>query len=150
MVLICQHDADGAFGLVLNRPSPARIADVLDLPLPATVRDLPLHRGGPVQPQLLSCLVQDPASTDGILPGLRLVHALEEVAGLPVKFFAGYAGWSPGQLDGELQADAWLTHPAKIEHVFGPRPEELWRAILRSKGPAYRLLAEAPDDVSRN
>jgi putative transcriptional regulator len=67
-----------------------------------------------------------------------------------VKFFAGYAGWSPGQLDGEMKVDAWLTHPATMDHVFHPRPEELWKSILRSKGLLYRLLAESPDDVSRN
>jgi putative transcriptional regulator len=150
VVLICQHDPTGAFGLVLNRPSTERIADVIDIPLPATMRDLPLHLGGPVQPQMLSCLVHDPATKGGILPGLRLVHTPDEAAGLRVKFFAGYAGWSPGQLDGEMKADAWLTHPATMDHVFHPRPEELWKSILRSKGPLYRLLAESPDDVSRN
>ena len=67
-----------------------------------------------------------------------------------IKFFAGYAGWSAGQLDKEMQDAAWLTHPASIELVFHSQPAELWRLILRGKGPQYRLLAEAPDDVSHN
>jgi putative transcriptional regulator len=105
---------------------------------------------------MLSCLVHDPAfspnAKGSILPGLRLVH---DPADLPdntdaVKFFAGYAGWAPGQLDGELKAKAWLTHPATLAHVFDPRPEEQWRTILRGKGLQYRLLADAPEDVSLN
>ena len=69
---------------------------------------------------------------------------------IKVKFFAGYAGWSPGQLDDEMKADAWLTHPASLELVFHRQPEKLWKTVLCEMGPAYRLLAEMPEDVSRN
>jgi putative transcriptional regulator len=68
-----------------------------------------------------------------------------------VKIFAGYAGWSPGQLESELQRKAWLTHPASLELVFETPPEKLWSKILRSKGGArYKLLSQMPDDLSRN
>ena len=162
VVLICQHDHEGAFGLVLNRKTDEKIEDVLTASVPDAMRELRLYLGGPVRPQMLSCLIHDPAingtTEDVVMPGLRLTHTLEDLvkpskvfpAKAPVKFFAGYAGWSPGQLDSEMKEQAWLTHPATIDLVFHPWPEELWKAILRSKGPAYRLLAEAPDDVSRN
>jgi len=161
-VLICEHNAEGAFGLVLNRVSEHKVGRALDLPLPDALKNLPVFLGGPVQPQALSCLIHDPNANDPaepvVIPGLRLTHDLDQLikadddllARSQIKFFAGYAGWSPGQLDKEMKQDAWLTHPASIELVFHPRPQELWKQILLAKGPEYRLLAETPEDVSRN
>lgn len=158
VVLICQHDSDGAFGLVLNRASEHTLDESVTATLPTAVQDLPLFLGGPVQPQMLSCLLYNPTSemtAAQVLPGLRLAHDLEEIIELgenfqQIKFFAGYAGWGPSQLDNEMARNDWLTHPACIDLVFHSQPIDLWRLILRSKGPAYRLLAEAPDDVSNN
>jgi putative transcriptional regulator len=67
-----------------------------------------------------------------------------------VKLFAGYAGWSPGQLDDEMKRKAWLTHPASLELVFDTDPAELWAKILRQKGGQFRLLAQTPEDLSSN
>jgi putative transcriptional regulator len=64
--------------------------------------------------------------------------------------FAGYAGWSPGQLENEMKHKAWLTHPASLELVFDTAPEQLWQVILRRKGGKYRLLAQSPEDLSLN
>ena len=164
VLLICEHDPEGALGLVLNRVSTQTLAEsLLSVPLPEAVQELPLYIGGPVRPQALSCLIQDPPAmgdlTDAhVLPGLHLAHNLDDllepsgnlVQFTQIKFFAGYAGWSPGQLDAEMQDEAWLTHPASMEHIFHPQPAELWKLILRGKGPQYRLLAEAPDDISSN
>jgi len=162
VVLICKHDAEGAFGLVLNRPSEHKVGRALDDPLPEPVKHLSVFLGGPVQPQTLSCLVHDPSDNDPaesqVMPGVRLVHDLDNLAEAEddflarsqFKFFAGYAGWSPGQLDNEMRKGAWLTHPATIDLVFHPQPQELWKRILLTKGLQYRLLAEAPDDASRN
>ena len=163
VVLICEHDSEGALGLVLNRTSEQTIEESLTIALPEALQELPLFIGGPVHPNALSCLIQVSPATDSlskspILPGLRLTHNLDELfepSGnfLPfkqIKFFAGYAGWSPGQLDAEMETGAWLTHPASLEFVFHPQPEELWKLILRGKGLQYRLLAEAPDDISSN
>jgi putative transcriptional regulator len=67
-----------------------------------------------------------------------------------VKVFAGYAGWSQGQLDEELKRDTWLTHPASLDLVFYPKPGDLWKLILSEKGWKYRVIADAPDDLSWN
>jgi len=64
--------------------------------------------------------------------------------------FAGYAGWSPGQLEDEIKRKAWLTHPASLELVFDTSPEELWRKILSRKGWKHRLLSQMPEDPSLN
>jgi putative transcriptional regulator len=67
-----------------------------------------------------------------------------------VKIFAGYAGWSPGQLDDEMKRHTWMTHPASLELVFHSQPGQLWQMILREKGWKYKLIADAPDDPSWN
>lgn len=130
--------------------------------LPDSMKGLPLYLGGPVRPQALTCLIHEPTNDDGtegtVLPGLRFTHNVGEVLkpsgdlapSVQVRFFAGFAGWAPKQLDNEMKDSAWLTHPASIDLVFHSGPENLWKTILRNKGPAYRLLAEAPDNVSRN
>jgi putative transcriptional regulator len=67
-----------------------------------------------------------------------------------VKMFAGYAGWSAGQLEDEMKRGAWLTHPASVELVFDTDPQQLWRLILQQKGWKYKLLAQMPEDLSNN
>jgi putative transcriptional regulator len=159
VVLICQHDREGAFGLVLNRCSEGKVGELLDADVPEGIKDQRVFVGGPVQPAALSYLHTDTFLLEAnVLPNLALGHSVEslvEISGSfsatrQVRVFAGYAGWSPGQLDDEMKREAWLVHPASIELVFSPEPDALWPAILRTKGWPYRLLAEAPDDLSRN
>jgi putative transcriptional regulator len=68
-----------------------------------------------------------------------------------VKLFAGYAGWSPGQLENEMKLKSWLTHPASVELIFNTPPEKLWQTVLSSKGGwQNRILSQSPDDLSSN
>lgn len=159
VVLICQHDAEGAFGLVLNRSSGSNAGDMIVADLPESIKTCPLFVGGPVQPSALSFLHGDSFLPDGnVLPEVNLGHSLDALLELgesfsptkKLKLFAGYAGWSPGQLEEEIKRDAWLSHPATAELVFNSNPEQLWQAILRQKGWKYRLLAEMPEDLSLN
>ncbi len=159
VILICQHDPEGAFGLVLNRVTGNKVGEAVVAKLPATLKQLPLFLGGPVQPQALSFLHNDSFIPEAnVMPNLHLDHSLDNLMEVSdsfsptrqVKVFAGYAGWSPGQLDDEMKRDTWLTHPATIEHVFYPKPDDLWKLILAEKGWKYRLIADAPDDLSWN
>ena len=159
VVLICQHDAEGAFGLVLNRGTGTNAGDMIVADLPESLKSCPLYLGGPVQPSALSFLLTDAFIPDAnVLPNLSLSHSLDTLIEVgesfsktqKVRLFAGYAGWSPGQLEDELKRNAWVTHPASLELVFDAQPEELWRKILREKGWKYRLLAQMPEDVSLN
>jgi len=159
VVLICQHDAEGAFGLVLNRPAGAQVGDALEGQMPETLKTMPLLFGGPVQPGALSFLRSDSFLPDAsVMPNLELGHSLEELlelaldfsAGRQLKIFAGYAGWSSGQLDSEMERQAWITHPASLELVFDDEPSTLWQRILRVKGGLFRLLADAPEDPLAN
>ena len=159
VVLICQHDAEGAFGLMLNRATGKSVGDMIVADLPEALKEYPLYVGGPVQPSALSFLHSDALLPDAnVMPNLSLGHSIDELVELgegfsptqKLKMFAGYAGWSPGQLENEMKHKAWLTHPASLELVFDTAPEQLWQGILRLKGGKYRLLAQAPDDLSLN
>lgn len=159
VVLICQHDANGAFGLILNRPAGEKVGAALTANLSESVRALDLFQGGPVQPKALSYLHSDIFLPEAnVLPNLNLEHSLDALvdwgdsfsATQQIKIFAGYAGWSPGQLEDEMRRDTWLCHPASLDLVFHGKSEELWPMILRQKGWKYRLIAELPDDLSLN
>src|SRR3974390_2570952 len=139
VVLICQHDEEGAFGLVLNRATGNSVGEMIVADLPETLKTCPLYLGGPVQPSALSFLHSDSFIPDAnVLPNLRLGHSLDNLVDLgesfsptqKIKMFAGYAGWSPGQLEDELKRKAWLTHPASLELVFDTPSEELWQFVL--------------------
>lgn len=159
VVLICQHDAEGAFGLVLNRPSGNKVGEMIAEDLPASLKGDELYVGGPVQPAALSYLHSDTFLLESnVIPNLHMGHSLEALVELgesfsptqQVRTFAGYAGWSPGQLEGEMERDAWLTHPASLDLVFYPDPTKLWAHVLRQKGWQYRLMGDAPEDLSWN
>jgi putative transcriptional regulator len=160
VILICQHDAEGAFGLVLNRATGSRVGEMVTADLPEALKDYPLYLGGPVQPTALSYLHSDSYLPDAnVLPNLNLGHSLDTLTEMgesfsatrKLKLFAGYAGWSPGQLEDEIKRDAWLTHPASLELVFERDPAQLWRGILRQKeGWQYKLLSQSPEDLSSN
>jgi putative transcriptional regulator len=158
VVLICQHDAEGAFGLVLNRGTGSKAGEVVVADLPEVLKALPLFLGGPVQPSALSFLHSDSFVPDAnVFPGLSLGHSLDGLVELgesfsssqKLKLFAGYAGWSAGQLEEEMKRGAWITHPANLELVFDA-DEKLWQRILASKGWKYKILAEMPEDPSLN
>jgi putative transcriptional regulator len=159
VVLVCQHDAEGAFGLVLNRATGTKAGDMVVADLPDMLKSCPLYLGGPVQPSALSFLVTDMFIPDAnVIPNLSLSHSLDTLIELgesfsstqKLKMFAGYAGWSSGQLEEEIKRKAWLTHPASLELVFDNSPELLWRKILHDKGWKYRLLSQMPEDLSLN
>ncbi len=159
VLLVCQHDAEGAFGLVLNRSSGNKLGEMVVADLPEQLKEQPLFLGGPVQLSALSFLHSDNFLPEAsVMPNLDLGHSLDSLVEIgesfsptkKVKMFRGYAGWSPGQLEDEMKREAWVTHPASLELVFDADPEQLWRDILREKGIKYRLQADMPDDVSLN
>jgi putative transcriptional regulator len=159
VVLVCHHDTDGAFGLVLNHPAESKVGDVLVADLPERVKEDLLFIGGPVQTTALSYLHTDAFIPDAnVINNLSLGHSLDDLLEISESFsptkqvrcFAGYAGWSAGQLESEMKRKAWLVHPASVECVFAEEPTALWKKILREKGWQYRLIAEGPEDLSFN
>ncbi len=160
VILVCQHNAEGAFGLVLNRTIGKTVGDLIIADLPEPLKAAPLYLGGPVQPGALSYLHTDSFIPEAdVLPNLALGHSLDDLleigedfsATKKVRMFAGYSGWSPGQLESEMKRKSWITFPASLELVFETPPEQLWQKVLQSKGGwKNRLLSQMPEDLSWN
>lgn len=160
VVLICEHNSEGAFGLVLNRSSGNKAGEMIVADLPDVVKESPLYLGGPVQPTALSFLHSDNFVPEAnVLPNLSLGHSLDSLLEIGESFsttkklrlFAGYAGWSGGQLEDEMKRKAWTTFPASLELVFETPADKLWSEVLHRKGGWHnKLLAQSPEDLSWN
>jgi putative transcriptional regulator len=158
VVLIAEHTAEGAMGLVLNRRTPAAVDDAAPH-LSAVAGDgARVWVGGPVERQSVFVLAEfdDPAEAGALVMwdvGL-LPLDLSPGEGLPAtrraRVFAGYAGWGPGQLEGELDEEAWIVAEPADEDVFTADPDRLWSAVLRRKGGQYGVIALMPDDPRLN
>ncbi len=156
VVLIAEHTDDGAMGVVLNRPGVASIADVVPDLRSLLGDDERIYAGGPVQPDGVLVLAEfdDPADAalpiDGDLGFVAVESTADAIAASRARAFAGHAGWGPGQLDAEIEEEAWFVAPFEREDAFADDPEELWsRALLRKGGP-YALVARMPEDPSLN
>ena len=157
VVLVGEHGDEGAMGIVLNRVSGVVVADAVPPMSSLTGPDEPVYLGGPVQPQAVVVLADfaDPAGADvvvdsvGFLPGE--IADVTELGGLRrARVFAGYAGWAPGQLEGELAEGSWIVLDARPSDVFTAAPHGLWAEVLRRGGPAHAALALLPDDPRVN
>jgi putative transcriptional regulator len=158
VVLVTEHNDDGAMGLVLNRPSPVTVADGVPKLGELVGADELVYVGGPVQPEAVVALaeIDDPGATAAMafedVGFLRPDLESDELDGAVrrVRVFAGYAGWSPGQLEVELEEEAWIVEPALADDVFASDPDRLWATVLRRKGGMYAVLARMPEDPSVN
>jgi putative transcriptional regulator len=157
VVLIGHHDEEGAVGVVLNRPLGVTVDEAVpplsDLVDPGDE----VFEGGPVQPQAAVVIAEflDPAVASvvafgsiGFLPDE--VDDAERSSIVRARIFAGYSGWAAGQLEAELEEDAWLLTPATAADVFTPDPERLWEGVVKRLGPAYAMLRSMPTDPSLN
>ena len=157
VVLIAEHTDEGAVGLVLNRPADLAVAEAA--PSLSTLVDPGelLYLGGPVQREAVIVLAEfDPEqfAGDAVLGSIALAPPdldLLSLGGIRrARVFAGYSGWGPGQLEGELEQSAWIIEPAQAEDVFTPTPDRLWPTVLRRKGGDFAMLALMPNDPSTN
>ncbi|HEV2820972.1 MAG TPA: YqgE/AlgH family protein [Solirubrobacteraceae bacterium] len=158
VVLVTEHSHEGAMGVVLNRPSHAPVIEAAPALEPVVDVDALVHLGGPVQPTAVTVL----AEFDDVAHAALVVTQdigfmaagsdLDELAGLTrrARVFAGYAGWGPGQLEGELEHEDWIVHEPTPDEIFTDEPEGLWSAVLDRKGGRFRLVARMPLDPSLN
>jgi putative transcriptional regulator len=160
VVLITEHDEEGAMGLVLNRPSDAPVGDAVpDLAWVAPDDDGLVHIGGPVAPDGVIVLAEwdDPSHAAilveddlGFVPGDATSPELLELAIRRARIYAGHAGWGPGQLEGELAEDAWAVVDALPGDPLSGDPSGMWRRVLRRQGGHLAWLANHPPDPSLN
>jgi len=156
ILFISSHEESvGAFGVVINRPTHQKLADfVAEADLPG-LAGIPVYEGGPVSSNeliLMGVLGGNEGQPTGLQVPLSIPDAeeiLREKRGL-VRAFRGYAGWEAGQLEGELGQNAWFVKEVDAEFMSGEPDQSLWLRFMKAQGPAYYLLALAPDDPSLN
>jgi putative transcriptional regulator len=158
VVLVVEHNDEGALGLVLNRPSESSVGDAV--PELSTLVDPGEHLfiGGPVQPSAVIVLGDFEDPSDAALLAFDDVGVLgrgpeadDHTAGLRAgRAFLGHSGWGPGQLDSELERGDWILEPARLEDAFSTEARGLWSEVLTRKGGSYALVARMPADPSLN
>ena len=158
VVLVAEHGEDGAMGLVLNRPSATTVGEAVPDLADVAGADSPVFVGGPVQPQAVLVLAEfeEPEDAAAVVAGdigfARADGDLDELARTTrrARVFAGYSGWSAGQLEAELEEDSWLVEPIGAIDLLADPEEDLFRSALDTKGGSYRILALLPDDPRQN
>ncbi|HUV18716.1 MAG TPA: YqgE/AlgH family protein [Ilumatobacteraceae bacterium] len=162
VIFVLEHHDEGAIGVVINRPSYEALDEPLDRWIELQSVPSSVFSGGPVEEsalialaetkrpmvdhgEYLSPIVGTIASAD-----LTADPALVAAEVRSVRVFRGYAGWGPGQLEGEIEAGAWLVLDSEPGDVFSDEPDELWRTVLRRQPGRLAWLADAPDDLSAN
>lgn len=160
VILICEHNPNGSFGLVVNKS--------LDLELPEEIINIHnlanphvgIRAGGPVQTNqmmLLHTSDQIPHQTlqicDGVYLGGDLQFLQESITdenGPQINLCFGYSGWGAGQLEREFLDGSWFLFPASPRHLFQVSPDKLWSTLLREMGGKYATLSMIPEDLSVN
>jgi len=156
VILVAHHDDDGAMGLVLTRPSEVRASEAVPELDGLPGADGVAYMGGPVQPDAFMVLAEfTDAAAAGvpIVDGVGFMPAGFEAGDLPIRrirMFAGYAGWSAGQLEAELDEGSWIVLPAEASDAFADDPDELWRTVLKRQGGRYSLMERMPFDPAVN
>jgi putative transcriptional regulator len=157
VVLITEHNDEGAMGVVLNRPSETEVDEVAP-ELAAVADGEPVFIGGPVQPQALVVLAQfadieaaawivaeDVGFVAAETEGDRLTDAVRRG-----RVYAGYSGWGAGQLEAEVEEEAWIVEAPLPAELFPKDPLALWSDVLERKGGQFALIARMPEDPSLN
>ena len=161
VVLLVAHEPGGALGVVLNRATEVPVSEVLGgwgalAPDPAV-----LFEGGPVQPESAICLARMRTGA-GKVAGFHQVSGsvgTVDLSGDPdslrervtgIRVFAGYSGWSPGQLEDEIGTGSWFVFDALPGDAFVSRPDDLWPMVLRRQGGIMAAVAHFPPDAALN
>ena len=159
VVLLTEHNANGSFGLILNKPIPMYLNEAIEN---APVFDSKLALGGPVQKETLHYLHllghRIPNSTqvmDGVYWGgdfetIKELIATGELNPNNIRLFVGYSGWAEGQLDSEMERKSWIIARAEKELLFSTHPEKLWSSILEKMGSPYDYMVKLPEDPRLN
>ena len=164
VLLLAFSTSDGALGVVLNRPNSVPVAELLAGWTELAAPPDSVFVGGPVSRDSVICLARLRASAASGFEGCSPVPGVPGLATLDlnrspvdmlegveaVRLFSGYAGWSAGQLEGEVEAGGWLFLPGSLADAFDGAPDELWRRVLRRAGGRIALYANAPPKLSMN
>jgi putative transcriptional regulator len=159
VVLLCEHNEEGSFGFVLNKPSILKVNEVME---DITALDNIVYIGGPVQQDTLHFIhrhgelekaveIVDQIYWGGAFENLMLLCDTQQVAAKEVSIFVCYSGWGPGQLEGELDQDSWIVCDFVTNQLlFDTGPEIMWRKALENLGGRFSVYSNYPVDPRLN
>ncbi len=160
VVLLCEHNAEGSFGLVLNKPSILHLGELVE---ELSFLESEVFVGGPVEQNTLHFIYFGEKKLEGSLAIGEDIwwggdfESLVEILKLgslhpdSVRFFIGYSGWAAGQLSDELGEDTWIICESKIDaEMLENTPDDLWRILLKNMGGEFKLIANYPLDPRLN
>ena len=160
VILLAEHSEEGTLGYVLNHLSDYKLSDVLP---DVAYSEMPVYVGGPVANNTLHFIHRCPEKIDGgveIWDGIYWGGSFETVKELiatfqitenEIKFFAGYSGWTPGQLDVEIEENTWIVaNKFNPELVFNHDEQNVWREVVISLGQRYAHIANFPENPTLN
>jgi putative transcriptional regulator len=160
VILVCEHNATGSFGLLINKPLELELPEEIMNPETLANPNVGIRAGGPVQTNqmmLLHTSSKHPSQTlevceDIFLGGdlQFLQDALADAKGPDIHLYFGYAGWGAGQLEREFLDGNWYIFPATAKLVFQTPAEKIWQKILREMGGKYATLSMIPEDLTLN
>ncbi|MGJ8671583.1 YqgE/AlgH family protein [Rubritalea sp.] len=155
VVYIVEHNVNkGSLGLILNKPTPRKVGDLISSDQFKDLAHLPVYLGGPVEsdqmlfasfewkePNTLSCTFR-----------LSAKHAVELVntPGSNVRAYVGHSVWSEGQLQDEVEKHAWFCRDASARLVLETKSDELWQTLLKDLSPFHHILSLTPDNPFLN
>jgi putative transcriptional regulator len=161
VLLMLEHSAEGAAGLILNRPTDKTMCDVAEQVFKENIDwPKPVHLGGPVPGPVVILHTLESLSDGKVLPGVFSTMDSDKLRQLvqkrvePSLLLANYAGWGPGQLEAEIEEDSWRFLPARADHIFWTGDDDLWRAATHEIGRTHLKsiikLPETPPDPNLN
>lgn len=153
VILMSAHNDDGAMGVVLNRPAGKVLSDLDEAFTLTELAKVPVYRGGPVQDEQVILVAWQP-QPDGFRLHFGLdpekAEQLAQEPGMHLRAFLGYAGWSAGQLEGEMKRQTWVVAPAPADLLQHAPDENLWSVVLSELDERWKLLANEPEDTTLN
>jgi putative transcriptional regulator len=159
VVLLADHNEEGSFGLIINKPTDLVLSDISDEFSGINTR---LYIGGPVKTDSIyfihtrGDLVEGSAKVmEGLYWGghsdvLKDLILKKMISSNEIRFFIGYAGWKPGQLNREFKEDAWIASATNPDQVLKSEPASMWRNVLKTMGKEYAMWVNYPTDPSLN
>lgn len=158
VILLCEHNESGSFGLVLNQTTNSQLSDVIE----GVYQEYPLYIGGPVEQNTLHYihrlgnLIEDSVDLgnglfwSGDFESLKSLINIGTIKAEDIRFFLGYSGWGAGQLSEELAQNTWILSNIDSDMVFENEPVQFWRTVLKRMGGDYKVLSNYPIDPRLN
>lgn len=156
VVLISAHSAEnGALGVIINRPTQKSLCDLNHEFSDSPLAEIPIYEGGPVNPAQMILTGWKWLASEGMFKlyfGLTPEKTVELMGegDLEIRGFMGYSGWSEGQLEKEIEQQAWVVSPLQGTFMDARDGEGLWRSLLVTAKPEMGILLNEPEDPSMN